>query len=179
MPAQHVMFETLDGTPGVAKCSICSANPATLKCTGTQEGDCCLPCACSVLRAIPSCGLQASNTGSRTLALRYNAAGGADMKLNTLAFAIASAILWGLAMLGMTLANFVSGTYGQQFLQLMSSVYPGYHATRNIAEVIVGTLYGVVDAFICGAVLAWLYNHLGASPTDEATPLQTVVKVSK
>ncbi len=101
------------------------------------------------------------------------------MKLNTLALALASTILWGAAMLVMTLANFVSGSYGQQFLQLMASVYSGYHATRSIAEVVVGTLYGAVDAFICGAVLAWLYNHLGASSGDEAIPLQTVVKVGK
>jgi hypothetical protein len=41
----------------------------------------------------------------------------------------------------------------------MSSVYPGYHATRSIAEVVVGTLYGAVDALIAGAVFAWLYNQ--------------------
>ncbi len=75
------------------------------------------------------------------------------MKLNTLALALASAIVWGAAMLGMTLANLVSGTYGGQFLQLMASVYPGYHATRSIGEVVVGTLYGFVDAFICGGSL--------------------------
>src|SRR6185437_13449056 len=71
----------------------------------------------------------------KSLALRYNSGGGANMKLNTLALAFASAILWGLCMLAMTLANLVSGSYGQQFLQLMSSVYPGYHATRSSGEV--------------------------------------------
>ncbi len=101
------------------------------------------------------------------------------MKLNILALALASAILWGAAMLGMTLANLVSGNYGQQFLELMASVYPGYHATRSIAEVVVGTLYGAVDAFIGGAVVAWLYNHLGASSGEEAVPMQRVVKVTK
>ncbi len=95
------------------------------------------------------------------------------MKLNIKALALASAILWGLGMLVMTLANLVSGSYGAQFLQLMSSVYPGYHATRSIGEVIVGTLYGAVDAFICGAVFAWLYNHLGAASQQHSTPLHT------
>ena len=61
------------------------------------------------------------------------------MNLNVKALALASAILWGLCMLGMTLANLVSGSYGGQFLQLMASVYPGYHATRSIGEVVVGT----------------------------------------
>ncbi len=82
------------------------------------------------------------------------------MKFNTKALALASAILWGLAMLVTGLANLISGNYGQQFLQTMSSVYPGYHATRSIAEVIVGALYGVVDGLVGGAVFAWLYNQL-------------------
>jgi TRAP-type mannitol/chloroaromatic compound transport system permease large subunit len=72
---------------------------------------------------------------------------------------LASAILWGFAMLGTGLANLIWGGYGQQFLQTMSSVYPGYHATRSVAEVVVGTLYGVVDGLIGGAVFAWLYNQ--------------------
>ncbi|MGA8836970.1 MAG: hypothetical protein WCF74_15450 [Candidatus Sulfotelmatobacter sp.] len=48
------------------------------------------------------------------------------MKFNTKALALTSAILWGLAMLVMAVANLIWGNYGQQFLQTMSSVYPGY-----------------------------------------------------
>ena len=81
------------------------------------------------------------------------------MKLSIKGLALASGILWGLAMLGMGLANLIWSGYGQQFLQTMSSVYVGYHATRSIAEVIVGTLYGAVDGLIGGAVFAWLYNQ--------------------
>ena len=81
------------------------------------------------------------------------------MKFNIRALALASAILWALAMLLMTLANLIWGNYGQQFLQTMSSVYPGYHATRSVAEVVIGTLYGVVDGLIAGGVFAWLYNQ--------------------
>ncbi|MGA7475515.1 MAG: bacteriophage holin, partial [Candidatus Sulfotelmatobacter sp.] len=81
------------------------------------------------------------------------------MKFNTKALALTSAILWGLAMLVMGVANLIWGNYGQQFLQTMSSVYPGYHATRSIAEVVIGTIYGTVDGLIGGAVFAWLYNQ--------------------
>ena len=56
-------------------------------------------------------------------------------------------------------SQFDLGYYGQQFLQTMSSVYPGYHATRSIAEVVIGTIYGTVDGLIGGAVFAWLYNQ--------------------
>jgi len=81
------------------------------------------------------------------------------MRLSTRGLALASGILWGVAMLGTGLANLIWANYGQQFLQIMASVYPGYHATRSIAEVIVGTLYGFVDGLIAGAVFAWLYNQ--------------------
>ena len=81
------------------------------------------------------------------------------MKINVKGLAVASAILWGAAMLGMGLANLIWSGYGQQFLQTMASVYFGYHATRSIAEVIVGTLYGAVDGLIGGAIFAWLYNR--------------------
>ncbi len=81
------------------------------------------------------------------------------MKFSVKGLALASGILWGVAMLGMGLANLIWGGYGQQFLQIMSSVYPGYHATRSIAQVIVGTLYGAVDGLIGGTVFAWLYNQ--------------------
>ena len=57
------------------------------------------------------------------------------MKFNAKALALASAILWGLAMLVMGLANLIRGNYGQQILQTMSSVYHGYHPTRSFAEV--------------------------------------------
>ncbi len=77
------------------------------------------------------------------------------MKLNTKALALTSAILWGLAMLVTSLANLIWGNFGEQFLQTMSSVYPGYHATRSITEVIVGTLYGAVDGFVGGAESSW------------------------
>jgi len=89
------------------------------------------------------------------------------MKLNTLAFAMPFRIFWGLCMLGMTLSNLASGGYGRQFLELMSSIYPGYHATRSIGEVIVGTCYGAVEGFIGGAIFAWFYNHLGPASTEQ------------
>jgi hypothetical protein len=81
------------------------------------------------------------------------------MKLNIKALALASGILWGSAMLVMGLANLVWGNFGQQFLQTMSSIYLGYHATRSIVEVVVGGLYGAVDGLVGGAVFAWLYNQ--------------------
>ncbi len=48
---KSVMFEALEGG-SVGSCSVCGTNPATLKATGTHEGDCCLPCACNALATL-------------------------------------------------------------------------------------------------------------------------------
>ena len=85
------------------------------------------------------------------------------MKLNTKAMSLTSAIFWGAAMLLVGLGNLIWQGYGQQFLETVSSIYPGYHATRSVAEVIIGTLYAFVDGLIGGAVFAWLYNRFAAT----------------
>jgi len=80
------------------------------------------------------------------------------MKLDWKALSLTCAILWAGSMLVMGIANLIWPDYGVNFLQLMSSVYPGYHATRNVFDVIIGTCYGAVDGFVGAAVFAWLYN---------------------
>jgi hypothetical protein len=37
-------------------------------------------------------------------------------------------------------------------------MYPGYEPGPGIGSVLTGTLYGLVDGAIGGAVFAWLYN---------------------
>jgi hypothetical protein len=56
--------------------------------------------------------------------------------------------------------NLVWPSYGREFLQLVASIYPGYHATPSFGQVIVGTLYALVDGAVGGAIFAWLYNRL-------------------
>lgn len=81
------------------------------------------------------------------------------MKLSIKAFALSAAILWGLAMLLTTLANMLFTGYGTGFLEAMSSIYPGFTPGHGVKSIITGTLYGIVDAGIAGAIFAWLYNH--------------------
>jgi hypothetical protein len=82
------------------------------------------------------------------------------MKLNVKAFTIAAALIWGILIMLLTgIANMIWPSYGRDFLQVMTSVYPGYHAARTVAGVIVGALYGLVDGAGCGLVVAWLYNR--------------------
>ena len=86
------------------------------------------------------------------------------MRLSIKAFTFAAALLWAGGIFCVGLANLAFPTYGSHFLTLISSIYPGYHATRSFGEVLVGTGYGLVDGGAGGFFLAWLYNlFAGAS----------------
>lgn len=81
------------------------------------------------------------------------------MKLSIKAVSCAVAVFGGLGFLFVALCNLIWPSYGQGFLEICSSIYPGYHATRTLAGVVVGTLYALLDGAVDGAILAWLYNH--------------------
>jgi hypothetical protein len=80
------------------------------------------------------------------------------MRLNLKSLSLAAGILWGLALLGTGFLNLIWPGYGEVFLKMMASVYPGYHAARSIGDLIVGTLYAVIDGAIAGLFFGWLYN---------------------
>ena len=82
------------------------------------------------------------------------------MKLDVKAMAIALGLAWGIAAMFLVgVVNLIVPPYGQGFLEAMASIYPGYTAEANFGQVILGTLYGLVDGAIGGAIFAWLYNR--------------------
>ena len=91
------------------------------------------------------------------------------MKLSVKGLAITSAIVWGGCILLTGILNLVWTGYGVAFLDMARSIYPGYQAMSGFVGVIVGTLYGLVDGAVAGALFAWLYNVLsGAGRTASA-----------
>ena len=80
------------------------------------------------------------------------------MRLNLKALALTSGILWALALFLTGVINLIWPGYGNAFLKMMASIYPGYHAAGSIGDLIVGTLYALLDGVICGLVFGWLYN---------------------
>jgi len=80
------------------------------------------------------------------------------MQLSVKALTIVVAILWGGGMLFTGLVNLAVPSYGVECLKLMSSVYPGFHASGTLVDVLVGTGYGLVDGAIAGFLFGWLYN---------------------
>ena len=82
------------------------------------------------------------------------------MGLNAKALAYAGAALCGGSFLLIGLINLSTPDYGREFLELLASVYPGYHADRTIESVMVGTGYALCDGAVSGWLLGWLYNRL-------------------
>jgi hypothetical protein len=83
------------------------------------------------------------------------------MKLSLPGSAFAAGLLWAGALLCTGLANLVWPAYGGEFLQVMSSVYPFFHASGSLGDVLVGTVEGLADGAIAGLLFAWLYNFVG------------------
>lgn len=83
------------------------------------------------------------------------------MRINIKAAAVTVGLVWGiLGMLATAVGNLIVPGYGQALLDVMASVYPGYEGTAGFGQVIIGTLYGLLDGAVVGAVFAWLYNAI-------------------
>ncbi|HTS29946.1 MAG TPA: hypothetical protein VMH81_28940 [Bryobacteraceae bacterium] len=80
------------------------------------------------------------------------------MQLSVRALAITSALLWGGCLLVVGLINLAAPAYGADFLRGMGSVYPGFYHSRTIGSVLLGTIYGLIDGAVGGAIFGWLYN---------------------
>jgi hypothetical protein len=87
------------------------------------------------------------------------------MRLSVKALAITSGLVWGGAMLTCGLVNLAARPYGRRFLELMSSVYPGFHNSRTLGDVLVGAGYGFVDGAVAGSVIAAVYNQFANQET--------------
>jgi len=86
------------------------------------------------------------------------------MKLSIKGLALAFGIFWGGSILLVGLINLIWPPYGIAFLDWAQSIYPGYAGSAaSFGGLILGTVYGVVDGAVGGAILAWLYNTFSGS----------------
>jgi hypothetical protein len=77
------------------------------------------------------------------------------MKLRVRAFGLATGVVGGLFVLILT---FVSLWFGRgETIDALVVPFPGF--SRSIGGAIVGLIWGFVDGFIGGSLLAWLYNR--------------------
>ena len=80
------------------------------------------------------------------------------MKLSVRGLMVAAGIVWALTFFAVGYANLQWPPYGKAFLDLMSSIYPGYKTAVGLQGVLVGTGYALVDGAITGMIFGWLYN---------------------
>ena len=76
-------------------------------------------------------------------------------KLNVKALGLAFGVVWSALILitGITSMLFDWGTL---FVDVFSNIYFGYAA--SILGSLIGGAWGFFDGFLCGVVVAWLYN---------------------
>ncbi|HBF23034.1 MAG TPA: hypothetical protein DDW23_04380 [Planctomycetes bacterium] len=80
------------------------------------------------------------------------------MQLRPCSLGFALGVLAGVGVLVVgLLAQYFEG-YGAPFLVLLASGYPGFEASGGLGDLLVGTFYALLDGFVGGAALAWLYN---------------------
>jgi hypothetical protein len=89
------------------------------------------------------------------------------MHLNPKALAIALGLGWAAGVFCVGVAHLFWPGYGGAFLDLVASIYPGYHV-GGVGTVIVATLYAATDGAICGALVAWLYNATSGAAAPRA-----------
>ena len=82
------------------------------------------------------------------------------MKLDVKAFAVTSALVWGVALFILTwwLIAFEGVSSDPTFI---GRVYRGY--TISPGGSVIGLIWALVDGLICGAVFAWIYNRIAPS----------------
>jgi hypothetical protein len=82
------------------------------------------------------------------------------MKLAIRPLAMTCAIFGGVTALVMGLANMWWPPYGEAFLGLLGSIYPGYTPDGSFGSVVNVTIYAMIDMAIGGLIFGWLYNQL-------------------
>ncbi len=82
------------------------------------------------------------------------------MKLSIRGIALTMGLLGAACMLAVGIVNMITPNYGADFLNMMSSVYPGFHYSRTWMSVLIGTVYGFMDGSIGGWVFASIYDWI-------------------
>lgn len=88
------------------------------------------------------------------------------LRLSMKGMAIAGGLLWGAAILCVGVIHLVVPDYGTNFLQAMSSVYPGLHYAKTVISLAIGTVEGLIDGAISGFILALLCNTFAHAKTE-------------
>ena len=79
-------------------------------------------------------------------------------RLQPFAFGIAIGVVWAVGVLLGGLVAMIG--YGAVFVNALGTVYIGYSA--SIGGAIIGGIWALVDGFVAGALIAWVYNRFAS-----------------
>ena len=74
------------------------------------------------------------------------------MRLSVKAMTIAAGLVWGGAIFCVGTMHMVDPSYGVNFLEMTSSVYPGFPSAGTAGSLAMGTVEGLIDGCTCGLV---------------------------
>ena len=80
------------------------------------------------------------------------------MQISRVALGLTLGIMWGLSMCGITVIHAIVPGYGSDYFRLIGSIYPGISGSDPVVDFGLSAVYGVVDGFVFGFVIAWVYN---------------------
>jgi hypothetical protein len=80
------------------------------------------------------------------------------MKLKIGPLGFACGVVLGASLLLVALVSQCCEGFGSGFLTAFASIYPWFDGTGAIGDSLIGALFGFVDGWIGGALIAWLYN---------------------
>ena len=91
------------------------------------------------------------------------------MKLSVKALALSFGVICAAVIFLVGMAHLIWPGYGTAVLEVAASIYPGYAVEPSFLQMVLGTVYGVVDGAIGGGLIAWLYNRFtSARPSPPA-----------
>ena len=101
------------------------------------------------------------------------------MKISIKALVNSIAIMCGIIVFLCGIINMIWPTYATEFLQVLESIYPGYHSNGSFTSVILATLYSVVYGMICATLFGWIYNWFVDVEEKEDEEIEEAKKSSK
>ena len=82
------------------------------------------------------------------------------MKISPVALGLTLGILWGASMCGIAIIHAIFPGYGSEYFQLIGSIYPGISGSSLAVDLAFSAVYGIVDGFVFGLLIAWIYNFV-------------------
>ncbi|MGB7022406.1 MAG: hypothetical protein WBD73_01275 [Candidatus Acidiferrales bacterium] len=90
------------------------------------------------------------------------------MRISIKGLALAAGLVWGGGILCLGIFHLAIPSYGAAFLDAISSIYPGFHGARSIADAFIGGIYAFVDGAGGGLIFASLYNLVAGQHAHES-----------